>query len=171
MMRALYLAIFDIPVMIVFCLAVSGQDRRLREFIIVFAIALVLTLLISALFPARTPLFHLIGPYPPYVPATGIGFERVVNSLRSGALLELQLHELHGILTFPSFHAASAIVFAWAGSTIRYMRWPIGSASFGMLLVTPMEGAHYFVDVTAGSFVGLGAIIFLKVLMLILRRQ
>lgn len=155
----LYIAIFDIPIVVVFFLAATGQEHRLREFITAFAIALLMTILISIFVPARTPLLHLINRDLTYVPATGLGFGQVVAELRSGRPMILELHELFGILVFPSFHAASAILFTWAGAKIPYLRWPIGLVCAGMLIVTPMEGAHYFVDVIAGSLVAIASIL------------
>ena len=43
--------------------------------------------------------------------------------LRDGTLRTLDLFHLNGVLTFPSFHAASAILYGWALWPIRWFRY------------------------------------------------
>ena len=157
-MQNLYLAIFEIPKVTILGLAITGQETRIRDFIAVFSIALALTISISFFLPAATPLFYLIGESPPYIPATGATYFSIMTELRSGAPMHVDLHELYGLLTFPSFHAASAVIFAWAGWSLTYLRWPLVAVNIGMLAATPLEGAHYFVDVIGGGLVALAAI-------------
>jgi hypothetical protein len=58
--------------------------------------------------------------------------------------------QLAGIVTFPSFHAASAVIFLWALWSVCWMR-PIAAITMGaMLIVTPFVGGHYFTDIIAG---------------------
>jgi membrane-associated phospholipid phosphatase len=53
-------------------------------------------------------------------------------------------------VSFPSFHAAAAILFLWAFWPVRWI-WPIAMvANCAMLLATPIGGGHYFVDIFAG---------------------
>jgi len=72
--------------------------------------------------------------------------------------MEVEIHNLYGILTFPSFHAASAVMFAWAGWSLRIFRWPLIAINMAMLAATPFEGAQYFVDLIGGALVALAAI-------------
>jgi membrane-associated phospholipid phosphatase len=70
----------------------------------------------------------------------------------------LDLFHLNGVLTFPSFHAASAILYAWGAWPIRWLR-PFSLLGNGaMLLSTPIGGGHFLVDVLAGIVVATAAI-------------
>ncbi|WP_283406406.1 phosphatase PAP2 family protein [Novosphingobium panipatense] len=158
----LYLTIFDTPYVIVIGLAAAGRDDKLLTFIGAFAIGLLLTILVSFFLPAASPVIHFFGSSPPYVPTTGTGYYPVLTELRSQRIMHVASHELFGLLTFPSFHAVSAVLFAWAGWSLRYLRWPVLAVNAGMLVVTPLEGSHYFVDLIAGCLVALAAIVLVE---------
>ena len=71
----------------------------------------------------------------------------------------LDLLGLGGIVTFPSFHAASAVLYAWALWPVRWMR-PIVVLAFGaMLAATPINGGHYLIDIIAGTAIAVLAIV------------
>jgi hypothetical protein len=65
---------------------------------------------------------------------------------------------LVGIVTFPSFHAAAAVLYLWALWCVWWMRPLALLANGAMLLATPIGGGHYFVDVFAGMAVAVLAI-------------
>src|SRR5262249_14325691 len=78
--------------------------------------------------------------------------------LRAGTLRTLDLEHFGGAVTFPSFHAAAAILYAWALWPLRWVR-PFSLAVNGLMLVaTPIGGGHYLVDVLAGVMVAAGSI-------------
>jgi len=143
-------------------LGMTARLQRLQVFVLAFAVALILTLVTSALVPA-------IGTY------YGLGIDasamtnldsgiyakqlRDIPALRDGSLRDLELFKLAGIVAFPSFHAASAVLFAWA-------LWPVrGFGPFAlalnavMLLATPVVGAHYVIDVVGGIAVAWASIV------------
>jgi membrane-associated phospholipid phosphatase len=143
-------------------LAAIGRFWRIEEFVFAFGLALVVTTIISGLVPA-------IGAYQQvgFDPATlksldPQGYFQQFHDLpptRDGTLRHLDLHGLAGIVTFPSFHAASAVLYAWALWPSRLMR-PIALIANGaMLVATPVVGGHYFVDVFAGVAVAVLAIL------------
>jgi PAP2 superfamily len=62
----------------------------------------------------------------------------------------LELGNMTGIVTFPSFHAAASIIYLWALWPIWWLR-PVSLFVNGLLLLsTPIHGGHYFIDVFAG---------------------
>lgn len=72
---------------------------------------------------------------------------------------ELDLFALAGIVTFPSFHATSAVLYAWALWPVRWMR-PIAILANGaMLASTPIDGGHYFIDLIAGIDIAWAAVV------------
>lgn len=141
--------IFVIPV----ALALAGQYRRMQEFTLAFSLALIATTIVSALVPAIGTFHHLgLAPadYPGLDPAAYLEQLRDLPPVRDGSLRRLDLLALTGLVTFPSFHAASAALFAWALWPVRGLR-TVALASNGiMLAATPILGGHYFIDVAAG---------------------
>ena len=65
---------------------------------------------------------------------------------------------LTGVVPFPSFHAATAVIYLWALWAVWWMRPVAIVANIGMLLATPYIGGHYFVDVFAGIGIAVTAI-------------
>ena len=73
-------------------------------------------------------------------------------------LRDLDLLNLAGIVTFPSFHACSAVLYAWAFWPVWWMRPIALLANVAMLASTPVDGGHYFIDLLAGIAVAIFAI-------------
>ena len=71
---------------------------------------------------------------------------------------DLDLFGLSGIVTFPSFHAASAALYTWALWQVWWFRPVAVVANAAMLAATPVDGGHYFIDLAAGIAVAALAI-------------
>ena len=155
--RMIVLPVFAIPL----ALVLGRRYRRLQEFTLAFALALAATTVISIFVPA-------IGTYD----QLGINLEHATLSpdgyfdtlrelplVRDGSLRELDVGKLAGIITFPSFHAAAAVLYLWALWGVWWMRPFALIANGAMLVATPIGGGHYFVDVIAGAAVAVLAII------------
>jgi membrane-associated phospholipid phosphatase len=142
-------------------LAAIHDYRRLEEFTLAFGLALIVTTIISALVPA-IGVYQQIGLDPPMLshidPRAYLDQVRDLAPVREGALRHLNLFALAGIVTFPSFHAASAALYAWALWPVRWMRPLALLANGAMLTSTPIDGGHYFVDLIAGVAVAVLAI-------------
>jgi PAP2 superfamily len=149
--------IFAIPI----ALAVVARFDRLQEFTLAFGLALIATTVASAFVPAIGAFHHLgLDPadFPHLNPLGYLDELRVLPPVREGALRALDLFGLTGVVTFPSFHAASALLYGWALWPARWMR-PVAIAANGLMLAsTPIDGGHYFIDVLAGIAVALAAI-------------
>jgi hypothetical protein len=150
--------IFAIPVV----LAATHRYRRIAEFTFAFGLALVVTTILSGFVPA-IGVFQQIGLDPASV--THLNLQPYLDQLRDlppardGSLRQLNLLGLGGIVTFPSFHAASAVLYAWALWPVRWMRPIVLFAFTAMLLATPINGGHYLIDVIAGSAIAVLAIV------------
>jgi PAP2 superfamily len=149
--------LFGIPI----ALGATRQYRRLQQFTLAFALALVATAIISSLLPAiGTYQEYGINPDPDKFTAGGyLDQLHDLPLVRDGSLRALDITKLAGIITFPSFHAAGAVLFLWALWSVWWMRPLALVANIGMLLATPMGGGHYFVDVFAGMAVAVLAIV------------
>jgi hypothetical protein len=141
--------IFAIPVI----LCAARRYTRVQEFALAFTLALAATVLISTFTPAIGVFYALdLDParFEHVKPLAYLAQLRDLSLVRSGSLRELNLFELAGIVTFPSFHAASAALYTWALWPVRWMR-PIAVLANGMMLAaTPIDGGHYFIDLAAG---------------------
>ncbi len=75
----------------------------------------------------------------------------LIAGLRDGSWRTLDLTQLMGIVTFPSYHATLPIILAWAQRDVR--GWNIVAALWAALTIvaTPLFGGHYAIDVLAGA--------------------
>jgi hypothetical protein len=150
--------IFAIPVV----LAAAYRFRRIQEFTFAFAVALIVTTIISAFVPA-IGVFQQIGLDPATLtnidPGAYLAQQRDLGPVREGTLRNLDLINLAGIVTFPSFHACSAVLYAWAFWPVWWMRPFAVLANGAMMASTPVDGGHYFIDLFAGIAVALVAIV------------
>lgn len=141
-------------------LGLARRYRRLQEFILAVALSLIATTLISILVPAMgTYDFFHIDPDPAlFTPGSYLQQVHDLPLIRSGALRDLDLTKLTGIVTFPSFHASAAILYMWAFWSVRWTRVAALLIYGAMLIATPLIGGHYFIDLAAGVAVAAGAI-------------
>src|SRR5262249_43917429 len=141
--------------------AARGQ-QRMEECTCAFAIAFMRATVISALVPAMG-VYQQIGLDPADLksldPRAYLDQVRDLGPVRDGALRHLDLFGLAGIVTFPSFHAASAVLYAWAFWPVRWMRPIALIANAAMLAATPIDGGHYFIDLIAGIAIAAFAIV------------
>jgi hypothetical protein len=149
--------LFAIPVL----LTATRRYCRLQDFTLAFGLALIATTIVSALVPA-IGVYQQIGLDPSQLgninPQAYLDQVRDLEPVREGVLRRIDLFALAGIVTFPSFHAASAMLYAWALWPVRWFR-PIALLANGaMLASTPIDGGHYFIDLMAGIAVALASI-------------
>jgi membrane-associated phospholipid phosphatase len=134
-------------------LAILGfyyRDRdALWEYTFNFHICLVITLAGLALLPAACAF-------------TYYGFESLIDqtrfiahfeALRAGTFKTLQLRELEGLITFPSFHVAGGLMVTWAFRRYRRMFLALAVLNALMIASTVLLGPHYAVDILASLVV------------------
>lgn len=127
--------------------------RALDVMLMGYGLAAIVTVAISTAMPALSPLIHLgITPdmHPNISLAVGPEFAEHAYALRSGTMKMVDLNGAQGLVTFPSFHAAAAVILALGFWQVAWLRWPGLALNFLMLLATPINGSHYIVDVIAG---------------------
>jgi hypothetical protein len=156
----IYLAMLPQLAAVPLLLILASRTMRLQQFALAYGIALISTIAIFAFVPAvgafvyhdLTPAQYATLPPDIYTPA------RSLDALRAGAMKAIPLNNLEGLIAFPSFHTAAAILYAWALWPVRLVRWPIVALNTAILFTTPVDGAHYLIDVIAGAIVTLGSI-------------
>lgn len=122
-------------------------------------------LISSALVAFLYPLAPGYGPYPLFgikrsdipgdMPESPWIYGEVIAGLKDGSIRNLG-DAMFGLVSFPSFHAAAAILFAWATWQSQWLRWPMLALNMAMLVSTIVTGGHYLVDLIGG--VGVAAI-------------
>lgn len=80
----------------------------------------------------------------------GIEFAKQLVAVRDDPNFILRLESASGIISFPSVHAAVAVLCAWAAWEIKWIRWPFVLLNVLMICSAITEGAHYIVDLIAG---------------------
>lgn len=136
-----------------FVLPLANRYRDLSEFIFVFFSISLVSLAVSAFLPASNPYFHY-GMATHYGPSPWSQF----YPLREGTLRSVDLTLTQGLVSFPSMHAAGALVFVYAA---RHIRWLFAISiviNFLMTLVALYIGAHYLADIIAGLLLSCGVI-------------
>jgi hypothetical protein len=149
--------IFAVPV----ALGWTGRYWRLQIFVLAFTIALIVTTIISIFVPAIGT-YEVLNVHPDPNVFTPGGYLDQLHDLplvRDGSLRELSYRSLTGLVTFPSFHAASAVLYLWAFWPIRRIGPLAAVVNVMMLLATPVVGGHYFVDIFAGIAIAIASIV------------
>lgn len=114
--------------------------------------------LVASAFPAITAYGHhgmTADLHPGFTPAFANGPTPIIALLRSADLpAALPPFPDLRIISFPSWHAAAGILFAWSTWSMPLVRYPSLALNAGMVLATPVIGGHYLVDVLAGMALG-----------------
>ncbi|MDH2401717.1 phosphatase PAP2 family protein [Bradyrhizobium sp. SSUT18] len=151
------LPLLGIPVV----LALTARYVRLQLFMLATSLALAVTIAISAVVPAIGTYWALqlsAAHFPEINTAVYAGQLRDILALRDGSLHELRLFFLSGIVSFPSFHAASAVLYMWALWPVRGIGGIAAALNLLMIAATPVIGAHYIIDVAGGIAVAAASI-------------
>jgi membrane-associated phospholipid phosphatase len=144
-----YNALLPLIVLSVFVLARSTSDGNSRLLWSVI-LAAGMTIILFGLFPSMGPWvqYHVTNA-PPYIDH--------MHRLRSGLPVTFELGRMEGIVPFPSFHAALAVLFAYAHRGLRTF-YPVAVVCAFMWISALTVGGHYLIDLLAGTMVAVVAI-------------
>ena len=149
-------------------LALTGRFVRLQVFVLAFSLTLIMTLLISTFTPAVGTYYGLQIDPAQFTSLDASMYQaqlRDILALRDGSLRHLELFKITGIVSFPSFHAASGILYIWALWPVRYLGGVAVALNLLMIASTPVIGAHYMIDVFGGVALAVVGIWLAKYLM------
>lgn len=79
-------------------------------------------------------------------------------AMRTSAPFTTSLNNIQGIIDFPSFHAALAVILTYSVRGLGAGFWTFAGLNMFLLIATPTYGHHYLVDVLAGILVAIIAI-------------
>ncbi|MBB3262167.1 membrane-associated phospholipid phosphatase [Paraburkholderia bannensis] len=132
-------------VVTVIVLSMKNRIRELTEFVFLFVVIASISIAISAFIPAANPFFHyrmvdLYGstPWSQFYP------------LRDGTLRSVDLGLNQGLVSFPSMHAAAAVLFVYAVRHVKYFFTVSVVVNVLMTFAALYGGAHYLIDLFAG---------------------
>jgi membrane-associated phospholipid phosphatase len=145
--------------LVILALTASSRFLRLQQYIFAIVIALAITLVIFTFVPAVGAYAYLRIPSEHYAKLDPIvTFEQMrhLEAMRTGSWSVIR--DMEGLISFPSFHTISAILFTWALFPIRKLRWWVLGLNAALIASAPIQGAHYFVDILGGGVVAAVAI-------------
>ncbi|WP_395397220.1 phosphatase PAP2 family protein [Novosphingobium sp. BL-8A] len=148
-----YRSIYLTPAILLWSAARAGEHDRAYRFLAAFLVAALITLALFSLMPAVGPFSHLWHGSIPYMPESELWQPGLIPALRAHAVHVVDLGQLRGIVSAPSFHTAAAVLYIVAAWRTPLLRWPIVALDAAMLLSTPVEGTHYFIDMILGASV------------------
>lgn len=161
---AAYQSIYVTPAILLGYFAWRDHRGAARSFIATFWLAAVISLVLFCFIPAQGPLAsQWQGPIP-YMPVSQLSESTIIPELRLHMISHVDLGDLRGLVSAPSFHTASAVLFIAAAWPFRRLRWPLTIVNIAMLLSTPVEGTHYLTDMIAGALVAIFAIFVVKLI-------
>jgi membrane-associated phospholipid phosphatase len=131
---------------LLFALELLGHHNQARAFLRWFMISAIATIGIGILLPAAGAVvyYHL-----PVAPTTI--YVSQMADLRNGTLHTFNpFDSSEGLVVFPSFHAALAVLCIFAARPLRILKIPVLALNLLIILSSPFEGAHYFIDIIAG---------------------
>jgi hypothetical protein len=159
--QAAYHSILAQPFLIILLLAITRQPERVYAFVVMMVVALAVTCLIALFLPALGPyeFFRVTAvDHPEIALITEAKMTAPIMWLRAADFSVPMPEVTVGLISFPSYHSATAVIYMWAGWRTPYLRWGIVVVNAVMLLATPIHGSHYLVDVIAGIAIAAVAI-------------
>lgn len=139
---------------ILIALFATRRSERAWQFVNAAAIALLVTVAIYPFAPAVGAVVHFgITPKELALPTgTPWSFAPAITAMKTGTRL-ITSSLMVGYVSFPSYHAASAVMFTWAAWSLGRVRWLILGVNLLMAASAMVVGAHYFVDLLGGAAV------------------
>ncbi len=141
-----YMSLGPEMLILLFALELLGHHNQARAFLLWFMVSAIATIIIGVLIPAAGAVvyYHL-----PVAPTTV--YVSQMADLRNGTLRTFNpFDSSEGLVVFPSFHAALAVLCIYAARPLRILKYPLLALNLLIILSSPFEGAHYFIDIIAG---------------------
>jgi len=140
--------------LVMVALAWTGQVEKVYRYCVALGVGALIAIALWALAPSlgAKSLYTL----PPEVVSTltlsvtGDYGKALVALLRDGPGY-ISPSDLRGLIAFPSYHGVLALIVAWYGWHLRWLRWPLLLLNATVIVSSPIQGGHHMVDLL-GSF-------------------
>ncbi|MEO0061728.1 MAG: hypothetical protein RLZZ08_288 [Pseudomonadota bacterium] len=129
------------PFLLLPVLFLCRKDHAAWRFLLAWSLTLIACVAVSPFMPAHGG--------PPYA----LNWQDVFDGARDGTRRVIDGTVLTGIITFPSFHAAGAVLLGWGAWCIGPVRWPMLALNAAVIVTAVMVGGHYIIDLVAGGLV------------------
>jgi membrane-associated phospholipid phosphatase len=149
-----YLSAFPLVFVAAFGLALCGRADRTWEIGWGFSACILVSSLVAAFYPAigNIPYAHLEGLAGHGLPAgAGTFYVAAFHALYDGQGGWLDMRQLEGVVTFPSFHVVMGIIVAWAFRRTGILGWVAAIWCALVAISTIPIGGHYVVDLIGGT--------------------
>ena len=150
-----YEAIYLTPTLILAYFAWTGRRREAHTMLATFWVAAAITLVLFFFMPAVGPFAYLWHGPIPYMPASELWQPELIPAMRHHTMQVIDLGQLRGLVSAPSFHTAAAVLYIAIAWPYRPLRVPVLAINSAMLMATPVEGTHYLADMLGGAAVAL----------------
>ena len=132
------------------------KPRYIMEFCNLYLMCLSATLFVAIFLPAIGPYEYL---HIPLSQVNNIGHEigrfhiKDINLLRNHTQYTIKLSDMNGLISFPSFHTALAILIPYSVRKIKYI-FPLLVLSSAIVLIATLPiGGHYLIDIIGGAII------------------
>lgn len=152
-LAVIYLAILPLVPLIPAILHLLGKSAAAEAYRRVYMLSLLACGAIWAFFFSQGPYFHLRELGIPVPGPTIVGAEayRIAALWRAGDLSQVDVTRFAGLIGFPSFHAAMAILICYGLCQLKAGVLVALPLTVLVLVATVTEGGHNVVDVIAGA--------------------
>ncbi|MGC2224999.1 MAG: phosphatase PAP2 family protein [Methylocella sp.] len=143
--HTVYMSLATEMLILLIALELLGHHDQARAFLRWFMVSLIATIGIGALIPAAGAVVHYHLPV-----ASTTGYVAQWADLRNSTLRTINPCDNQGLVIFPSFHAALAVLCVCAARPLRILKIPLLVLNLFIILASPAMGGHYFIDIFAG---------------------
>jgi membrane-associated phospholipid phosphatase len=127
-----------------------------------FMLSILVAIAVWTLFPSfgALPLRYAEGyPPPPFHLVMDERYVRDLIDLHAGKVPPLTPSTVNGLIGFPSVHAVWAALMIYSFWGVRWLGPVALAANILVLISTPADGGHHFIDVFAGLGLAYGALL------------
>jgi len=153
-------------ILLIGLLCATGRRARCWDFALAWAVTLSATLAVFAIAPAIGAYgFHHIPHAMVGGVANQVGWRQPVmlEHLRHAASVMIRPQDMLGIVEFPSFHTASAVLLVWGFWTVWPARFVAIPLNLGVMFASVPIGGHYLPDILSGIVVAMLGIAAMRV--------
>jgi hypothetical protein len=154
-LRLAYIS-FMPQLLFVVCVLAWYRDRvRLWEFAWHFMVCAAVAVAALIVCPAVCPPAYY--GFQPTVDMTRLIHQ--IQTLHDGTMKVVRFDDLEGLVSFPSFHVAGALIVTWAVRARRWFLWPLACLNVLLIASTFLTGVHYFVDILGAIPLFVGSVL------------
>ena len=141
---------------IIFFILLACFPKRMEncfEFLALFIVSSTLCMVVGMLFPAEAAMIFYAPDLTGFTyahPGAGTYHIDALNNLREAHAPILDLSNLPGLVTFPSFHTAMGLVLIYVCRSSIILLVLSLCINLSMIAATPLYGSHYGIDLIGG---------------------